>query len=151
MVERLKFSGFGGRGDRIESSADLSRILKGDSGPRPPTHRRWSQRTSSDWRRTSLALSAWIYLGLVIAMWLMLRLAGDRWWPATLLTFGPRWMVFLPMPLLAPLAAFYRRRSLVPLTAAALFGIGPAKRTKCIVGLHYRSSNAGDHLWFFLK
>jgi endonuclease/exonuclease/phosphatase (EEP) superfamily protein YafD len=48
--------------------------------------------------------------------------AGDRWWAATLLTFGPRWVVLLPIASIALLALFCCRRALAPLAAAAILG-----------------------------
>src|SRR2546423_1531418 len=33
----------------------------------------------------------WLYLGITVAVWLFLHFAGDRWWIATLLLFGPLW------------------------------------------------------------
>jgi vancomycin resistance protein VanJ len=48
-----------------------------------------------------LAGLAWLYLALVLGLWLVLRTASDRWWPATLLLFGPRWVWLLPLAVLA--------------------------------------------------
>jgi len=64
-------------------------------------------------------------LALVVVIWGLLKLAGDRWWPATLLTFGPRWLVLLPLLILIPAALLFQRRALVPLGVAALLGAGP--------------------------
>ncbi len=60
-----------------------------------------------------------IYLLLVLALWLLLHLGADRWWPATLILFGPRWVFALPLLLLAPLAFRLGRRQLLWLAAAA--------------------------------
>ncbi len=54
-----------------------------------------------------------------------MRWAGDRWWVATLVLFGPRWLCLLPLALLVPLALVFRRRSLGPLAAAAIVALGP--------------------------
>ena len=72
-----------------------------------------------------LAILAWSYLVLVVATWATLWLAGDRWWPATVLTFGPRWLVLLPLPVLALSALLINRRWLVPVLLAAALGAGP--------------------------
>src|ERR1700720_2127653 len=59
----------------------------------------------SRWDRRCLPMlvqrGCWIYLALLLAVWALLRL-GDRWWPATLLLFGPRWPFALPLLVLTP-------------------------------------------------
>lgn len=67
----------------------------------------------------------YLYLLGVISLWLLLRVAGDHWWPATLLLFGPRWLWSLPLVVLIPFAAWKDRRMLLPLVAALLIIIGP--------------------------
>lgn len=57
----------------------------------------------------------WLYLGVVVLAWLSLRLGGDRWWWATLLLFGPRWLLALPLAVLVPAALLLRRRLWWPL------------------------------------
>lgn len=54
-----------------------------------------------------------------------MRYEGDRWWPATLLLFGPRWVWATPLVLLLPLAVIFRRRSLLVLCTSAVVVIGP--------------------------
>jgi endonuclease/exonuclease/phosphatase (EEP) superfamily protein YafD len=58
-------------------------------------------------------------MGAAVAV---LWMAGDRWWAATLLTFGPRWVVLVPLAPLVLLAVIACRRALVPLAAAAILG-----------------------------
>ncbi|HEX2187466.1 MAG TPA: endonuclease/exonuclease/phosphatase family protein, partial [Longimicrobiaceae bacterium] len=48
------------------------------------------------------------------ALWAL----GERWWPATVYLFGPRWVVLLPLALLVPAAVLLRPRLLLPLLAA---------------------------------
>jgi len=67
----------------------------------------------------AFSVICWIYLITVLLAWLTLRLTGDRWWAATLLLFGPRWLCALPLLLLIPAALVFRRRSLAPLLCAA--------------------------------
>lgn len=45
---------------------------------------------------------------------------SDRWWPATLLLFGPRWLLALPLLALVPAAGAFDRALLVPLGVSAL-------------------------------
>ena len=64
----------------------------------------------------------------VIAAWLLIAWAGDRWWFATVIMFGPRWGWFLPVLLLVPLAltTHIRRYALVPLMlGCAIVAWGP--------------------------
>jgi endonuclease/exonuclease/phosphatase family metal-dependent hydrolase len=74
---------------------------------------------------TSVWIIAWIYLTLVVGMAGLLWFAGDRWWPATLLTFGPRWIALVPLPVLVPPALLFRRSAFVPLVGALVVSVGP--------------------------
>ena len=73
-------------------------------------------------------LTTWVcsaYLILVLAVWAAVYFAGDRWWLATLILFGPRWLMALPLLVLVPLAFWKNRRQLVTLLAGALIVFGP--------------------------
>ena len=67
-----------------------------------------------------LGFLCWLYLSTTLALWLFLHFAGDRWWIATLLLFGPLWVFALPLVILLPLALFMRRRSLPVLLLGGL-------------------------------
>jgi endonuclease/exonuclease/phosphatase family metal-dependent hydrolase len=56
----------------------------------------------------------------MIGLWLLIQTQADRWWPATLVIFGPRWICALPLVLLVPAALGLRRRALVSLGIGAL-------------------------------
>jgi endonuclease/exonuclease/phosphatase (EEP) superfamily protein YafD len=62
-------------------------------------------------------LSAFVCLYLVCigAATVLMYAQGDHWWPATLLLFGPRWALGLPLLLFIPLALFRKRSLLLPL------------------------------------
>jgi endonuclease/exonuclease/phosphatase (EEP) superfamily protein YafD len=63
----------------------------------------------------------WLYLLVVLGSLYLVYGAGDRWWPATILLFSPRWLLVVPLVILAPLVI--RRRSffmLIPLLVSAL-------------------------------
>jgi endonuclease/exonuclease/phosphatase (EEP) superfamily protein YafD len=51
----------------------------------------------------------------IVGLCLVMYLAGDRWWPATLIMFGPRWLWGLPLVVLTPAAAVSRRPWLLAL------------------------------------
>ena len=72
-----------------------------------------------------IAVACWAYLLAAVAVWATIYRLGERWWPATLLLFGPRWVCGLPIVGLLPLAAVARRRSLWVLAAAAGVVVGP--------------------------
>lgn len=65
------------------------------------------------------------YLAAVAAAALLLWGAGDVWWPATVLLFGPRWVLLLPLALLVPAVLARDRPLLLPLSLAALVTLGP--------------------------
>ncbi len=73
----------------------------------------------------ALGWAAWGYAALVGLVCAVLWTLGDRWWPATVYLFGPRWVVLLPLALLVPAAALLRPRLLAPLLAAAAVMLFP--------------------------
>src|SRR6185437_11322246 len=101
----------------------------------PPGHRRrprsspwsWSMprwvsgRTAWGW----LGAACWAYVGSILGLCVILRLMGDRWWFATLLLFGPRWIWAVPLALLMPVASARRRTALGPLAVALLLIVFP--------------------------
>ena len=91
-------------------------------------------------RRGFLAgLTFWLsilYFIVLLADAMLIWNYGDRWWPATVLMFAPRWIMALPLILLAPMALFRHRRSLITLSAAGVLLAWP------IMGL--RLSGHGD-------
>lgn len=76
------------------------------------------------WPRV-IAWTCWMYVLASIALWVLLRTAGDRWWIATLLLFGHRWVWALPLALLVPAAAIWRRKSLWVAALGAAIVLGP--------------------------
>lgn len=79
--------------------------------------------------RGAIAVLSWLSLAVVLAAWAFLH-AGDLWWPATLLLFGPRWLLALPLFPLLLAAAVWRRRSLGLLLFTLLLVLGP------VMGFH---------------
>lgn len=72
-----------------------------------------------------LHAAAWAWLVAVVGATLLLWGFADVWWPATVLLFGPRWVLLLPVALLLPWAALRDRAFVVPLVAGLLVGVGP--------------------------
>lgn len=75
--------------------------------------------------RSALASAVALYVATALAAWALLRGLGDQHWIAAPLLFGPRWLLLLPLAVLAPLAALRRRRLLLPLALAAGVVLGP--------------------------
>lgn len=72
----------------------------------------------------AVAVGCWLYLAFVVAAWTLLFF-GDLWWPATLLMFGPRWLLATPSLPLAVAAFLWKRRALAWVLVALLLVLGP--------------------------
>ena len=85
------------------------------------------RRRSSASARVSAVVgwTCWAYFAALLALWLLLGLAGDCWWPTTLVLFGPRWVWALPLAALVPLAVGLSRRHLWVLLNASVVVVGP--------------------------
>lgn len=76
-------------------------------------------------RRRWLIRLTWCYVVLLLAYWFALRWWGDIWWPGTLLLYGPRWPIALPLVLLVPFAFKWARITLIPCCIALLLLVFP--------------------------
>lgn len=65
------------------------------------------------------------WIALVLGATLLLWGFADLWWPATILLFGPRWVLLVPAALLIPWAVVRDRAMMLPLLATLLVGAGP--------------------------
>ena len=61
----------------------------------------------------------------MLATWVALFTVSEYWLPATLLAYGPRWVVLLPLGLLLPMALIVARSSVVVLGLGALIALVP--------------------------
>ncbi|HEX2972473.1 MAG TPA: endonuclease/exonuclease/phosphatase family protein [Tepidisphaeraceae bacterium] len=86
--------------------------------PKPP--RRWVH-----WLRIAVVTACWLYLAMVLTFWLVMYFGTDRWWVATALMFGPRWVLATPLLLLIPAALAFHWRSLAILGIAAVIVLLP--------------------------
>lgn len=50
---------------------------------------------------------------------------GDRWWPATLLLYGPRWPLLTPAPAVVLIALLVRPKLVLPVVLGVVVAIGP--------------------------
>jgi vancomycin resistance protein VanJ len=57
--------------------------------------------------RLVLSIS-WLYAGLILVTWAIVRWAPADFWPMHLFLYGPRWVVAIPLLLLVPSAAWWR-------------------------------------------
>lgn len=77
--------------------------------PRPP----FESRSFPRW----LTRLSWGYAAFTLVAAAVLWTVSDRWWPATLFLFGPRWILLLPLAALIPAALKFRASLLLPLAA----------------------------------
>ena len=66
------------------------------------------------WLTRALPVLAWSYLATVMAAAAFMWIFGDAWWPATVLLFGPRWLLLVPVLPLAAGALLVRPHLLLP-------------------------------------
>ena len=68
----------------------------------------------------------WTYVLALLIAFPVLQYECDRWWLATVMMFGPLWLVVVPLVLLAPMALILRARLLLPLMVVSLLYVfGP--------------------------
>jgi len=71
-------------------------------------------------------VATYLYLGFVVAVWILFWAGVDRWWPPTILAYGPRWVYLLPLLVLVPFVMIWCRWPLlIPLAVSALVGFFP--------------------------
>jgi vancomycin resistance protein VanJ len=65
------------------------------------------------------------YLATALAAAWSVWMLADHWWPATVLLFGPRWVLALPLLVLAPAILWRDRALLASLALSACVVLGP--------------------------
>ncbi len=81
--------------------------------------------------RSPVLLDRVVWIGAIAALALAIVTAGlfwfgaDQWWPATLLLFGPRWVLLLPLAPLLIVLTIRDRLSLLTLTLAVIIVVFP--------------------------
>jgi vancomycin resistance protein VanJ len=63
----------------------------------------------------------WGYVLMTVLICVLLRTAGEHWWPITLMLYGPRWIGLLPIPFLAFFGLVERRLFIVIAGTTALY------------------------------
>jgi vancomycin resistance protein VanJ len=106
-------------------------------------------------REVMLGYLAWAILAAACIVALLMWQYGDVWWPMTLLLFMGRWILLLPLAVLALAAVMLRRRALVPIALSAIVVAGPImgfrlgwqRHLPHDAGVHLRvvSVNADEH------
>ncbi len=81
---------------------------------------RWGTRTT---RLTTIA--SWAWLTAIVFTGVGLFTLSERWLPFTLLLYGPRWVVLLPLAVLVPLVLFSARRAILPLVLGGWVALVP--------------------------
>jgi vancomycin resistance protein VanJ len=114
---------------RVELARRLS-LLSGTLRRPRVRHRPRPTGPATLWtRRAALAC-----LALATAAALLLWGLADRWWPATALLFGPRWLLLLPPAAVAIAALVWHRLSLLPCALAAALVVGPVMGFRLGIG-----------------
>lgn len=72
-----------------------------------------------------IAYASWSYLAFIVALLPVIYWGGDRWWLATLILFGPRWVFLIPLVILLPFACKFPRQGLLPISSAFILVIWP--------------------------
>ncbi|MEQ1689873.1 MAG: endonuclease/exonuclease/phosphatase family protein [Gemmatimonas sp.] len=67
----------------------------------------------------------WAWSALVVVIWILLITTSESFLPATLLAYGPRFVMLAPFAVLMPLSAIAARSTLLPLSIALLMVVGP--------------------------
>jgi len=65
----------------------------------------------------------WAYLATAVVLWLTIRLGADRWWLATLIAYGPRWVWIVPAFAVLPAVLWLTRARWRMGGVAALAGL----------------------------
>jgi vancomycin resistance protein VanJ len=75
--------------------------------------------------RRLLRQAVYTNLAFVVLLTALLHTCADQWWVATLLLFGPRWVVLVPLGLLLPFSLLWDRRLVVWLGITAAIAVVP--------------------------
>jgi len=129
-VQPSKDAFVGGRSERKSrkrSTFDVGALLaRMPRFPRVPRVRldvsAWtSRRPVTRWTFRAAALYAVAMLGT----WIALFTVSEIWLPATLLAYGPRWVVLLPLVVLLPMAFMFARTSVKLLAVGGVIALVP--------------------------
>lgn len=83
-----------------------------------------SMQDRSPWTRWTARLS-WVWLLFVVTTWVVLISTSESFLPATLLAYGPRFPLLLPLLIFLPMALMTARSALVPLVLSLWVIWGP--------------------------
>jgi len=104
------------------------------------------ERSASSWPVRLLVVAAFGYVVAAVAASALLFYAADRWWPATALAFGPRWLLALPLPAVFAIAFLARRWRWRLLAGAAIAAIALALAIDVRVPLGRAGAGGGPPL-----
>ena len=99
---------------RLATTIENATIEQSAIGLNPPPRRRRSRIAWALWP------ACWAYTAVLVAIWIVLATLSDRWWLATVIMFGPRWIWGLPLVVLLPATLILCRRGLLPLSIAGI-------------------------------
>jgi vancomycin resistance protein VanJ len=96
--------------------------------------------------RLVIACLSAVYGAVVVTIWVLLSFTADRWWPGTVLMFGPKWVWALPLIALVPLALLLRRRSIPLLLITGFILVLPISRLCIPWRLAFTANGEADTL-----
>ena len=121
----------GGRSEGGAERRSRKRTTNGRASLRARmTRLRWPVVDVSEWS-SRRAITRWmfraaaLYAVTMLATWIALVTLSEFWLPATLLAYGPRWVVLLPLVVLLPMAVVFARTSVKLLVVGALVAMVP--------------------------
>jgi vancomycin resistance protein VanJ len=81
--------------------------------------------TAESTSKRILVVGTWAYAAGVLLLAFGLWQWADRWWLMTVVLFGPRWLIVLPLLVLLPMAFKLNKRMMIPLLVTAVVALGP--------------------------
>lgn len=115
----------------LESQLDADRWWKRLQRWRPGQSFSGTAMFGTSRSRSTARATLWVeraclaWTGALLLWWLVWRMVSDSWLPATLFAFGPRWVVLLPLAVLAPAAILASRRAMGVLAVGTVVALMP--------------------------
>jgi endonuclease/exonuclease/phosphatase (EEP) superfamily protein YafD len=98
-------------------------------------------------KRRAISIISYTFLAVVVLVLVLVKLLGDRWMPATILLFAPRWVYLFPLPILGIWAGLQRKwRALAIQGITFVLVAGPLMGLCIPLGRLFSSTPQGEHI-----